>query len=104
MTLATTPVVVRITSTGPVSSSANGAAPGRTLVTTYVFKSSDRYTLGGLLPLEGSPALCADAGSATPAAGAIVVLQNCSTATPSTPPATTRPPGPSPPATPCPPT
>ena len=85
MTLATTPVVVRVTSTGTVSSSANGAAPGRTLITTYVFKSSDRYTLGGLLPLEGTPALCADAGSATPAAGAIVVLQNCSTATPSAP-------------------
>lgn len=81
-TLATTPGYARITSTGTANSTANGAAPSRTLVSTYVFLTSDVYTVGGQLQISGgSAALCIDAGTA-PVAGTALVLQTCSTSSP----------------------
>ncbi len=78
---ATTPSYARITSTGSVGAPANGSSPSRTLVTTYVFRTSNVNILGGLLQVSGS-SLCLDAGAAAPPAGTTVVLRSCSSSTP----------------------
>lgn len=80
----TTPGFARFTSTGTVGSASNGTSPSRTLTTTYVFRTSNVNILGGLLQVQGTSSLCLDAGSATPATNATVVLQVCSPTSPPT--------------------
>ncbi|MEO5831754.1 MAG: ricin-type beta-trefoil lectin domain protein [Nakamurella sp.] len=82
---ATTPSYARITSTGSVGTPTNGSSPSRTLSSTYVFRTSDAYTLGGVVQIAptGSASLCLDVGTA-PAGGTPVVIQACSTTTPPT--------------------
>lgn len=78
----TTPNYARITSTGSVGTPTNGSSPSRTLSTTYVFRTSDEYTLGGVVQVEGgNSALCLDVGTA-PVVGTAVVVQPCSTSSP----------------------
>jgi hypothetical protein len=81
---ATTPGFARLTSTGTDGSATNGSTAGRTLGTTYVFRTSNVSLLGGTItigPVGKSP-LCMDAGSAAAPAGSAIVLQACSNSTP----------------------
>ncbi|MCY7396125.1 MAG: RICIN domain-containing protein [Nocardioides sp.] len=76
-----TPKFARITSTGTDGPASTGSTPGRTLATTYVFRTANTNIVGGRIrinPATGtSPELCLDGGSATPIAGAVVNLQPC---------------------------
>lgn len=85
-----TPKFARLTSTGTVGAAINGSTAGRTLTSTYKFKTADTNFPGGVIrvnPVSASDApLCMDVGSATPAAGTAVMLQNCSTSNPPAPP------------------
>ena len=79
-----TPSFARITSTGTVGAAVNGSSAGRTLVTTYVFKTTNTNIAGGsveISPTAGA-VLCMDVGSSTASAGTVVALQTCSTYTP----------------------
>ena len=72
-------------STGTDGTPANGSTTGRTLISTYVFRTPNMNVLGGLLQISspvGSTALCVDAGSPTAPAGSALVLQPCSSSTP----------------------
>lgn len=82
----TTPGFARITSTGTNAAVTDGSSNGRTLTSTYVFRTPDVNILGGLLQLAptGSAAFCMDAGTPTAPADTTVKVQPCS---PSTPPA-----------------
>jgi ricin-type beta-trefoil lectin protein len=74
-----TPKFARITSTGTDGTARNGGTAGRTLTTTYIFRTTNSNIPGGrirIYPLAGS-SLCMDGTSATPAAGAILRLQTC---------------------------
>ncbi|WP_375480179.1 ricin-type beta-trefoil lectin domain protein [uncultured Jatrophihabitans sp.] len=79
-----TPRYAVITSSGVDSSNANSASKGRTLTTTYVFQTDDVNIPGGEIQLysSGSAKWCMDAGSGTPASGAAVLLESCSTSLP----------------------
>lgn len=81
-----TPSWAQITSTGTDGAPVNGTTSGRTLVTTYSFKTNNSNIPGGVVRIypatTSSAPLCLDAGSATPVAGRAVVLQACSTTTP----------------------
>jgi hypothetical protein len=85
-----TPSYAQITSTGTVSTSSisNGGSKGRTLTSTYVFKTTNSNVAGGQIRIyppsssTGASPMCMDAGSTTPAAGAVVKLQPCSTSSP----------------------
>ncbi len=81
-----TPRYARLTSTGTVGAPANGSTAGRTLTSTYAFRTSDLSLLGGILQVKpapaGAPALCMDAGSATPPAATAIRLQTCTATTP----------------------
>ncbi len=81
---ATTPGFARFTSTGTVGTATNGSTAGRTLVTTYVFRTSNVNILGGIVQIQptGSASLCMDVGSPTAPAGTAVVLQPCSRSNP----------------------
>lgn len=82
---ATTPRFARFTSTGTTSTVASGGSGGRTLVSTYIFRTPDANLLGGLVQTASpaaSVALCMDAGSANPPAGAAVLLGFCSSLNP----------------------
>jgi hypothetical protein len=76
-----TPKFARITSTGTDGAAFNGSTDGRTLVTTYIFRTTNSNIPGGrmrLYPASGSSAqLCMDGTTATPTAGTIVKLQTC---------------------------
>ena len=54
---------------------------GRTLATTYVFRTTDTNIPGGRIRIypasSTSPELCLDAGSAAPSAGTLLTLQAC---------------------------
>jgi hypothetical protein len=81
---ATTPGFARIASTGTVGGQADGSTVGRTLSTTYVFRTGNVGLLGGTIaigPAEES-VLCMDVGSAAAPAGSAIVLQACSQSTP----------------------
>lgn len=81
-----TPSYALITSTGTDGAAINGSTAGRTLVSTYVFKTSNTSIPGGLFRIYPSSTAtvpyCMDAGSSTPTAGTAVSLQSCSTTTP----------------------
>ena len=82
-----TPAWAKVTSKGTSgSSSTAGNTLGRTLVTTYEFQTKNTNIPGGEIRIfpasSSSAALCLDAGSSTPASGATVSLQACSTSTP----------------------
>jgi Ricin-type beta-trefoil lectin domain len=79
-----TPGFARITSTGTVGTAVNGSSAGRTLVTTYVFKTTNTTIVGGSIQISptNSTVLCMDAGSATAPAATAVVLRTCSTSSP----------------------
>ncbi len=81
-----TPSYARITSRGTDGPAVNGSSAGRSLVTTYVFKTENGNIPGGIVrirPAAGSPDdLCMDAGSATPTAGTAVALRACSMSNP----------------------
>ncbi len=88
----TTPGYAQITSTGvdgPVGAiGAGGRSDGRTVVTTYVFKTTNRNVPGGRIvisPSDAGPPLCLDGGSALPQAGALLALKTCSTSVPPSP-------------------
>jgi Ricin-type beta-trefoil lectin domain len=86
-TATSVPRFALITATGRDSTYAsNGASQGRTLVTTYVMKTINSNVAGGqlrLYPVGGvSSELCMDAMSTTPAVGAAVTMQPCSTTVP----------------------
>jgi type II secretory pathway pseudopilin PulG len=76
-----TPKFARITSTGTDGVPVNGGTRGRTLVTTYIFRTTNSNIPGGrirLYPAPGSSAqLCMDGTTATPTAGTILKLQTC---------------------------
>ncbi|MGX7680790.1 ricin-type beta-trefoil lectin domain protein [Jatrophihabitans sp. DSM 45814] len=62
--------------------SASGAFTGpnvRTLTTTYTFKTDNQNIAGGEIPIyhTGTLALCMDAGSENPGAGALLTVQAC---------------------------
>lgn len=77
-----TPKYARITSTGTDGSEIVGTTEGRTLVTTYVFRTDNTNIAGGRIRLNPatstSPELCLDAG-ANPVANGIIRLQACAT-------------------------
>lgn len=77
-----TPGFARLTSIGTVGSAVNGSSAGRTLTTTYVFKTSNTNIAGGVIRFLDTPALCLDAGSSAPITAAAILLQTCSTTTP----------------------
>lgn len=84
----TVPSYAAITSTGSdgTAGSGSGRSDGRTLKTTYVFKTTNRNIAGGqirIYPPAGttSGAICMDA-SGSPAVGTVIVLQPCSTSVP----------------------
>lgn len=81
---ATTPSYSRLTSTGTAGAAINGSTTGRTLSTTYVFRTSNVTILGGTVQIQptGTAALCMDAGSPNAPAGSAVVLQACSHSAP----------------------
>ena len=76
-----TPKFARITSTGTDGAARNGGTAGRTLVTTYIFRTTNSNIPGGrirLYPASGSTAqLCMDGTTAAPTSGTIVTLQTC---------------------------
>ena len=58
--------------------SGSPASPARTLQATYVFQTSNLNGAGGLFHVTGgSPDLCIDAGSGSPAAGTVATMQVC---------------------------
>ena len=77
-----TPKYARITSTGTDGTGIPGETRGRTLVTTYVFRTDNTNIAGGRIRLNPatstSPELCIDAGSA-PVANGLIRLQPCAT-------------------------
>jgi len=77
-----TPRYAVITSTG-TDSGANSGSTGRTLESTYVFKTDDTVIPGGQVRLtsSGGSQWCMDAGS-TPGSGTQLVLAACSVSTP----------------------
>lgn len=79
-----TPKFALITSSGVAGAAGNGGSAGRTLVTTYVFKTDDTNVSGGVIrifPDSSGKQYCMDAGS-NPAVGSNILLQVCSTANP----------------------
>jgi hypothetical protein len=76
-----TPKFARIISVGNDGTVGNGNTVGRTLATTYVFRTTNTNIPGGRIriypALSTSPELCVDAGSAAPSAGTLVRLQPC---------------------------
>jgi len=76
-----TPKFARITSTGTDGDAVNGGTGGRTLITTYIFRTTNSNIPGGrirLYPAAGSSAqLCMDGTTATPTAGTFVKMQPC---------------------------
>jgi hypothetical protein len=79
-----TPKFALITSSGVAGAIGNGGSAGRTLVTTYVFKTDDTNVSGGVIrifPDSSGMQYCMDAGS-NPVAGSQIRLQVCSTANP----------------------
>ena len=68
-----TPKYARITSTGTDGSTLPGSSRGRTLTTTYVFRTENTNIPGGRIRIypasSTSPELCMDAGSAHPDRG-----------------------------------
>ena len=88
---AVVPLYAQITSRGTdgVNPSANkGGSLGRTVVSTYVFQTSNANVLGGQVRIYppssalGTPAMCMDSGGTAPLAGAVVTLQPCSATSP----------------------
>lgn len=79
-----TPKFALLTATGNAAGG-NGASQGRTIQTTYVFRTDDTNISGGVIrifPDSSGNQYCMDAGSANPAAGTHVLLKLCSTANP----------------------
>lgn len=81
-----TPSYARLTATGTDGAATNGTTAGRTLLSTYVFKTSNTNVSGGtirIFPGAGSTdSFCMDTGSPTPSAGTVVTLASCSNTTP----------------------
>jgi hypothetical protein len=72
-----------LTSTGTVGTAANGSTAGRTLTSTYGFRTVVSNLPGGVISIDPQSAnLCMDVGSPTAPAGTAVVLQKCSSAPP----------------------
>ena len=78
----TTPTFARVTSTGTVGTAVNGSTAGRTITSTYVFRTSNVNLLGGQIAVSGTAPLCIDSGSPNAPAGTGLQLQACSTGTP----------------------
>ena len=72
-----TPQYARITSAGNDAGGANAASVGRTIQSTYVFKTEQNQVKGGLLHVAGG---CLAAQSAAPTASTAVTLQTCNSA------------------------
>ena len=82
-----TPRFARLTSLGTVVGAAvNGSTAGRTLTSTYRFRTSDINFPGGLIKVDpASLSLCMDVGAALPAAGTGVYLKPCIVSNPPAP-------------------
>lgn len=86
----TVPSYATITSTGAdgTAGSGSGRSNGRTLRSTYVFKTTNRNIAGGQIriypPAGASSPTCMDA-SGSPVVGTVVVLQPCSVSLPPAP-------------------
>ena len=86
--VAFTPSFARLTSVGTDGTAVNGASKGRTLISTYVLKTSNTNIAGGVIRIYPASSdadldqLCIDAGDDNPAAGTVVTMQVCSTTTP----------------------
>jgi len=83
----TVPSYAKITSTGTDTTpgSTSGRSDGRTLITTYVFQTTNRNVAGGpnrIYPPSGGTNMCLDAGSSQPTAGTVLALRACSTSVP----------------------
>ncbi len=79
------PSFALITSLGTDGVSAGGGgSTGRTITSTYVFKTSDVNFPSGVIRVfpDGTNNWCMDVGGGTPTAGTPVVLQACSSSTP----------------------
>lgn len=79
------PAYARITSTGTDGATAtNGVSAGRTIISTYVFQTTNANVPDGQIRIypSGSTQWCMDAGSSQPAVGVAITLQACSTSTP----------------------
>jgi hypothetical protein len=85
------PAYAQITSTGTngvVAAATTGGSLGRTIVSTYVFQTTNSNVAGGqvrIYPPDSAPttpAMCLDAGSTAPVAGTVLTLQPCSTSSP----------------------
>lgn len=75
------PSFALLTSTGTGDTAGNGASPGRTLQSTYVFQTSNSYSAasGGAIRFPvGSANYCMDAG-ASPVDGSLVLGKSCPT-------------------------
>lgn len=83
-TSAVTPGFAQLTSVGTVGAAVNASTIGRTIISTYAFKTANTNVAGGTIGIypTGSTTMCMDAGSATPAANTSVTLQPCSITTP----------------------
>lgn len=83
-TSAVTPSFAQLTSTGTVGVAVNASTAGRTIVSTYAFKTANTNIAGGVIGIypASTAAFCMDAGSATPTAGTTITMQPCSTTTP----------------------
>lgn len=83
-----TPSYALITSTGTDGPAGNGTTKGRTIVSTYIFKTSNVNIAGGVIrlyPASGATTnVCLDAGTGTPDPSTTtpIYLQVCSTSTP----------------------
>jgi type II secretory pathway pseudopilin PulG len=75
-----------LTSTGADGATQAGTSANRTLYSTYKFRTSDTNIPGGQIRIypnsTATDAYCMDAGSPTPAIGAVLNVQVCSTSTP----------------------
>ena len=84
----TTPSYALITSNGTDGAAGSGTTAGRTVVSTYIFKTSNVNIPGGVIrlyPASGSTTnVCLDAGTATPSptTNTPIYLQLCSTTNP----------------------
>ena len=81
-----TPTFAVLTSKGTDGPAANGSSIGRTLVSTYVFETSNANISGGTIRIysadHDTTNWCLDVGGAYPAAGTVVRLLQCSTSVP----------------------
>lgn len=78
VTAGSVPSFVLLTASGSDGPALNGSVPGRTLQSTYVVKTTNTTTAGGIVRIfpSGNEANCMDAG-AQPQPGTVVIMSSC---------------------------